>query len=868
MRYSVLLRIFTYLLYRTFVVGLTVGVGVYLAILAINFGGFVDDIFRGRITDALMGMSMSMQGTPIEEQRPILDAAAEAMAESFGLNDPFLLRTLRFLQDGLTLNWGDSQSAMTATRDRSVQAVILERLPNTLLLAGSANLLLFGLTILGALYLSRRYGGLMDRALVILAPLSSAPSWIYGAILITLFAVELNLFPISGMTGSFPPDTRLGYGLMVARHMVLPVAAIVLGTLFQGIYAWRTFFLLQSQEDYVEMAHAKGLPGSLLERRYILRPAMPAVLTSFSLMVVGFWQNALALEVLFRWPGIGPLFLTALFRVDRPVTIAVIVTFAYLLGISLLVLDIVYALVDPRVRIAQPPSLRQMGRSLRTSLANLSTRRWARRPTAGWMAGIPAALAGLGRRVSLPGWSRWKEAGQGLAAGLAYTGRLLRSPAAALGMIIILALVGVSLYTVVTIPYSQAVTLWRAGGDQWSRYPKNVPPAWTNLFRQDPLPETRQWSSRDDPSLRQVASQSQSSQEVTFTFTFDYPYAELPQEVGVFLRSNHREKQPFVSITWQPPGEPERELTSLTLRSSQAYYVSQDQRLSRRLRQEYPLPALFRAGGMERDAQPSAQEAAAAQPGEYTLRVRAILFEPETELHADLVLYGAVHGWAGTDHQRRDLMVAMLWGAPVALIFGLIGAVVTTLVGMLLAASAAWLGGWLDALVQWLTGINLILPTLPLAMTIYFVYGKSVWLMLGVIVLLSIFGGHVKQYRAFFLQVKEVPYLEAARVYGTGHARMILRYLVPRLLPVVIPQMVLMVPGFIFLEATLAFLGVSDIYIPTWGKVLHQALTIGSYRGSYYWIFQPLLLLMLTGFAFSLLGLALDKAFNPRLQDR
>jgi peptide/nickel transport system permease protein len=85
-------------------------------------------------------------------------------------------------------------------------------------------------------------------------------------------------------------------------------------------------------------------------------------------------------------------------------------------------------------------------------------------------------------------------------------------------------------------------------------------------------------------------------------------------------------------------------------------------------------------------------------------------------------------------------------------------------------------------------------------------------------------------------------------------------------MPVLLPQLVIMVPGFVYYEATLAYLGLSDPFLPTWGKVVHDAITSGAYQGYYYWILEPVGLLLVTGLAFALLGFALDRVINPRLR--
>jgi peptide/nickel transport system permease protein len=155
---------------------------------------------------------------------------------------------------------------------------------------------------------------------------------------------------------------------------------------------------------------------------------------------------------------------------------------------------------------------------------------------------------------------------------------------------------------------------------------------------------------------------------------------------------------------------------------------------------------------------------------------------------------------------------------------------------------------------------------LPIAITIYYLYSDSIWVILGVIIILSIFGSAIKTYRAAFLQVKEAGYIEAALAYGASNWRIIRHYLVPRIIPLLIPQLVILVPTYVFFEATLAYLNVSDPKLPTWGKVIYDALTRGVYHGYYYWVLEPVALIILTGLAFAVVGFALDSILNPRLR--
>lgn len=431
-------------------------------------------------------------------------------------------------------------------------------------------------------------------------------------------------------------------------------------------------------------------------------------------------------------------------------------------------------------------------------------------------------------------------------------------PSAVVGLIIILFLVGISIYAVVAIPYSEAVRLWRGGEDIWYKTPKTAAPAWYNWFTRSDRPETLVMSSEDESIDKVRDVESEDMTDINFSFTFDYPYHDFPQEVSIFFDSKFNENPPHVSMTWHTPDGREIRLTSLSIDRAQSYRVSQDKTLQRKLKGEVPHIGLF--------ADPNSEELTTLQ-GEYSLEISAIAFEPDSDVSAEFVLFGQVHGLAGTDHKRRDLSIALLWGTPIALAFGLLAAGGTTLTTMAIAGIGTWFGGWADAIIQRVTEVNMVLPTLPILIMVGTFYSKSIWLMLGVIILLSIFGAAIKTYRAIFLQVKEAPYMEAAKAYGASNTRMIFTYLVPRIIPMLIPQLVVLIPSFVFLEAALAVLGLGDPILPTWGKVINEANDNGAlFQMQYYWVLEPSFLLMLTGLAFSLLGFALDRVFNPRLR--
>ncbi len=427
-------------------------------------------------------------------------------------------------------------------------------------------------------------------------------------------------------------------------------------------------------------------------------------------------------------------------------------------------------------------------------------------------------------------------------------------PSAVAGAAIIFALLCVSAYTLVSMPHQDAIALWR-GGSQWQALPVNARPVWVNWFRAGKLPPTQ--SITPDPTAV-TEEVFEGGRRLTLPLVIDYQWNGFPSELNLFVDSRHAGNEPFIRMTWHTPDGREIPLGSHRIRGSERIAISRDWDLERRLDGLVHVQ-LF--------ADPAHEQAPVVLPGRYVLEVDAILFEADTEFNVSLLSYGRVHGWAGTDHQRRDIMVALLWGTPVALAFGLAAAVGTTLATLLIAAAGVWYRGWVDATIQRLTEVTMILPLLPVLVMVGTLYSTSIWLMLGLVVALGIFSANIKIYRSMLLPIRSASYIEAARAYGASNARIITRYMMPRIMPVLIPGFVILIPTFVFLEASLAVLGLGDPVLPTWGKLLHDAQSNSAlYHGYYYWVLAPAAMLMITGLGFAMLGFALDRIFNPRLR--
>lgn len=341
-------------LVRALVLFLTVIVAVYLTVIIANWGGELDQTRRDQITFetyASMYANPAYKALPRDELNKLVEERVQQQWRRLGLDQPFFIRSFRYTVDAITLDLGRAEQIMSDTSSTQVRRVLLDRLPSTLLLMGTAQVLLFLMALFIALFLSRRYGSFLDKLTIALAPSSAAPGWFYGIFLILIFAAELRVLPWGGMMDAPVPETTWGYALSLLRHMVLPSVAILIGALFATIYSWRTFFLIYSSEDYVELARAKGLSSQGIERRYILRPTLPPIITSFALMIITVWMGMIVLETVFNWPGIGRLFYLAIQLHDTPIIVGTVVIFGYLLAMTVFLLDFAYAALDPRVRM-------------------------------------------------------------------------------------------------------------------------------------------------------------------------------------------------------------------------------------------------------------------------------------------------------------------------------------------------------------------------------------------------------------------------------------------------------------------------------------------------------------------------------------
>lgn len=278
----------------------------------------------------------------------------DQMRENFGLDAPVHVRYVKWLGAMLTGDLGYSFS-----HSRPVLDVILDFLPNTLLLSASALLVafLFGI-VLGTIQAVRQYSALDSVLSVVLLFFYSMPSfWLALMLILTMSLLAGTVwdwpiwFPASGMV-STDHESLSTWGRIVdrVRHLVLPTLSLAL-VLTAGIARYvRGSMLEVVRQDFVRTAHAKGLPERVVVFKHALRNALLPVVTLIGLYLPFLFSGAVFIEYIFAWPGMGRVIVEAINTRDYPVVVAGAFFFATMVVVANLIADVLYAVVDPRIR--------------------------------------------------------------------------------------------------------------------------------------------------------------------------------------------------------------------------------------------------------------------------------------------------------------------------------------------------------------------------------------------------------------------------------------------------------------------------------------------------------------------------------------
>jgi peptide/nickel transport system permease protein len=245
------------------------------------------------------------------------------------------------------------------------------------------------------------------------------------------------------------------------------------------------------------------------------------------------------------------------------------------------------------------------------------------------------------------------------------------------------------------------------------------------------------------------------------------------------------------------------------------------------------------------------------------------IYNPMTGFDPDVVSVSPpsrVH-LLGTDFWGRDILSQLMQGAQIAFMIGITAALVSVAIGTTVGLVSGYYGGATDTLLMRLVDIVLTLPFLPLIIVVSAAIGRqSIWVLVLIIALLS-WAGISRVIRSQTLSLKELPFVEAARVAGASDARIIFRHIGPNVLPLSFLYMSFLVLGAILTEAGISYLGLGDPTKVSWGIMLQWCKTTGN-TFTWYWMLPPGLCITMMTLSFYLVGRAVDEIVNPRLRKR
>ncbi|MAU12946.1 MAG: diguanylate cyclase [Anaerolineaceae bacterium] len=293
--------------------------------------------------------------------------STEHLRRLMGLDKPILEQYLYWMvgNDWTTIDVdGDGVGDLQGTRlgllrgdlgqsfqhNRPVLDLILERVPATLQLSVPPLFIGYGLGILLGTLAAAKQGSFFDQLLRFLSVVGTAlPNFWLGLILIIIFSVNLQWLPIGGMRDLAKTDSSFDL-LDTIAHMILPTIVLSLAIIASVTRYMRASVLEVIEQDYVRTARSKGLSQRRVFNIHIMRNALLPIATLFGPGLAALLSGTVIIEQVFSWPGMGRLVITAIYQRDFPVVMGTVLVGAILYIIGLLISDILYGILDPRIR--------------------------------------------------------------------------------------------------------------------------------------------------------------------------------------------------------------------------------------------------------------------------------------------------------------------------------------------------------------------------------------------------------------------------------------------------------------------------------------------------------------------------------------
>lgn len=265
----------------------------------------------------------------------------------YGLDQPLLVQLGTYIGNVAQLNLGESTYF-----NEPVLGLIIERLFATVLLAGTSLIFAVGVGVAIGVYTARRPESPTSSAATVASLVGFSTPVFYSAIMfIVVFAAKWSLLPVGGIEDVRYDGNWVGETIDLLQHLVLP--ALSLGIIYLAIYSRlaRASMLEVLEADYIRTARAKGARERVVVYKHALRNAIIPVITAAGLQVGNLLSGALLVEVVFGWPGIGRLAVDSIFRRDSPTLLGIMIFSSAMVIVANLLTDLVYRIIDPRIRV-------------------------------------------------------------------------------------------------------------------------------------------------------------------------------------------------------------------------------------------------------------------------------------------------------------------------------------------------------------------------------------------------------------------------------------------------------------------------------------------------------------------------------------
>lgn len=297
------------------------------------------------ITLLVFALCYNASGSPLElllSDPNISEVEVARRAEELGLNEPFHIQYISWMKNFLGGNLGYSYRTGGAVMD-----MLMEALWPTVLLTLSAVLVACLISFPLGVQSARHQNGIWDTISSVFSFLStSTPSFFLGLVFLSIFSVQMGLLPIGGMYDTGKAETLSS----LLRHLFMPACVLgstMVGSLIQYI---RSSMLEVMREDYVRTARSKGLKERIVVTKHILRNSLIPVVTYLGMEIPLLMGGAVVTEQVFSWPGLGNLMLKSISSRDYPVIMGVTIITAVAVLVFNLLTDLVYGVLDPRIR--------------------------------------------------------------------------------------------------------------------------------------------------------------------------------------------------------------------------------------------------------------------------------------------------------------------------------------------------------------------------------------------------------------------------------------------------------------------------------------------------------------------------------------